>query len=32
MKILLVKPRWSQQGGHEQVRYAEAVKFPALGL
>jgi radical SAM superfamily enzyme YgiQ (UPF0313 family) len=32
MRILLVKPRWSQQGGHEQVRYAERVKFPALGL
>lgn len=32
MRILLVKPRWSQQGGHEQVRYAQAVKFPALGL
>lgn len=32
MNILLVKPRWSQQGGHEQIRYAQAVKFPALGL
>jgi radical SAM superfamily enzyme YgiQ (UPF0313 family) len=32
MRILLVKPRWANLSGREQVRYAENVKFPALGL
>ena len=32
MKVLLVKPDWSRPDGREQVRYASAVKFPALAL